>query len=321
MIIFAFYLPLFISIILLYFYIARRYNIIDKPNHRSSHENLTIRGGGIIFPIAFLIHCLFSESIPYYFIIGLTLISIVSFYDDIQTLSSKLRLLVHVLAVSFLFYENHLYSWPFWLIILCYVIMIGSINAYNFMDGINGITGGYSLIVTLSLWFVNENIQFVDKGWIILTVLALITFNYFNFRRDAKCFAGDVGSISIAFVVLFFLLLLILRTEELKYTGFLLVYGLDSISTIILRLVRKENIFEAHRSHFYQFLTNNLRWPHLRASGLYILIQVILNIFIIRTDMNWTQLFVFFMGSGMFFVSVRYFVEGKKRLFGDRLSA
>jgi UDP-GlcNAc:undecaprenyl-phosphate/decaprenyl-phosphate GlcNAc-1-phosphate transferase len=311
------YLPVLALILLFYFRLAVQFKIIDKPNQRSSHSRITIRGAGIIFSIAILLQALFSGFQYPLFTSGLLFISIVSFYDDLRPLSNKIRLLVHLIAVSFLFMQAGLMAQPVWIIISVYILVIGTINAYNFMDGINGITGTYSLITILSLYLINEyHIPFVINEWLIVSAIALLVFNFFNFRKKAKCFAGDVGSVSMAFIIIFFLLLLILKTGDLKYIGLLLFYGLDTVSTIIFRLIRKENIFEAHRSHFYQYLANVKGWPHLRVSALYMVLQLLVNVIIISSDWSSVAFLIFILVSGIVFVGLRFAVEGKGHLMG-----
>jgi UDP-N-acetylmuramyl pentapeptide phosphotransferase/UDP-N-acetylglucosamine-1-phosphate transferase len=189
------------------------------------------------------------------------------------------------------------------------------------MDGINGITGAYSLITILSLYFINETqIAFVFSEWLIIVAISLLVFNFFNFRKKAKCFAGDVGSVSMAFIIIFFLLLLVLKTGDLKYIGLLLFYGLDTVSTIIFRLIRRENIFEAHRSHFYQYLANVKGWPHLRVSALYMVVQLLVNVLIILSDWNSDVFLIFILVSGFVFVGLRFVVEGKRNLIMSKLA-
>ena len=176
------YIPVLALLLLFYFRLAVQFKIIDKPNQRSSHSRITIRGAGIIFPIAILLQALFSGFQYPIFTSGLLLISIVSFYDDLRPLSNKIRLLVHLLAVSLLFMQAGLMAYTVWIIIPVYILVIGTINAYNFMDGINGITGVYSLITILSLYFINESqITFVFSEWLIVVVISLLVFNFFNF--------------------------------------------------------------------------------------------------------------------------------------------
>ncbi len=312
------YLPALTAIILLYFRLAVRYNIVDKPNHRSSHNRLAIRGAGVIFPIAILIQCLISGFEYPFFAVGLIIISLISFYDDIKPLSNKTRLLGHLTAVSFLFVEANLMDYSIWLIVLLYILAIGTINAYNFMDGINGITGGYSLITVGTLYFVNERVlTFISPGILLAAIFSLIVFNLYNFRKGARCFAGDVGSVSIAFIIIFFLSLLIAKTADFRYIGFLLIYGLDAVSTIIFRLIRRENIFMAHRTHFYQHLFNVRKWPHLRISGLYMSIQLLINIVLIYINLSPLAFILTLLISGLIFVGIRFRIEGKNHLIGE----
>lgn len=260
---------------LCYFQVAHRFNIIDKPNDRSSHKYITLRGGGIIFYIGVLLYFLFYGFSYPLFALGLTLIAIISFLDDIKTVNSKVRILVHFSAMLLMFYDCGLYFLPWYFTLAALIVSTGIINAYNFMDGINGITGGYSLVVMASFWYINNYITpFIDNNLIYIISLSLLVFNFFNFRRRAKCFAGDVGSVSIAFIIVFILGKLIVQTQDITYIIILLVYGVDSILTIIHRLMLKENIFEAHRKHMYQIMSNELHIPHIFVSMIYMVSQI-----------------------------------------------
>lgn len=263
---------------LIYFKIADRFNIIDKPNQRSSHTRITLRGGGIIFYIGMLLYAFFYGFQYPWFLAGLTLIAGISFADDIKPLSSKLRLLFHFSAMGLMFYQWGMSEMPWWYILVALVFCTGIINAYNFMDGINGITGGYSLVVLASLFYINQEVvDFIDPNLLITALLAVIVFNFFNFRSKAKCFAGDVGSVSIAFIVLFALGALILKTQDLYYIMLLAVYGVDAIFTIIHRIMLKENIMEPHRKHVYQLMANELKFPHCSVSCIYMTLQAIIS--------------------------------------------
>ncbi len=304
----------------IYFKIAYYFNIIDKPNHRSSHNLATIRGGGIIFGISILIFC-FTCGFSYpYFTAGVFLISLISFLDDLITLNNKIRLFIHLLSVALLFYELNLFTLQWYWLFVVAVFVIGTINAYNFMDGINGITGAYSFLAIVTLYYIDVYVvTFVAKDFLLITGLALMVFNFFNFRKKAKCFAGDVGSIGIAFIILFLLLKLIIKTENFSYILLLLVYGLDAVSTITFRYVRKENIFEAHRSHFYQYWTNERNVPHLIVSGSYVLVQMTVNLLLLLILPNSTFLLcltLFFCA--LIFIIIRFSVEGSPRLLGGK---
>ena len=296
---FAVFLVLFV-LELIYFKIADRFNIIDKPNHRSSHTEITLRGGGIIFPIAFLLY--FASSILYRkdtflpkeywaFGLGLLILSVISFLDDILDLSTKLRLFFHFISVSLLIYFlGILFILPIWLLPIVFIFIIGVLNAYNFMDGINGITGVYSLVMLITFYYINQyGVAFTNAHFIIYPILASLVFLFFNFRKKAKCFAGDVGSMSIAFWVLALLGLLMVKTEDFTYLLFIAVYGIEVISTILQRIKLKENIFEAHRHHLYQLLVNKMKWSHLLVSTMYGVIQLLINFSIIYWKLNFVE--------------------------------
>ena len=261
-------------LMLLYFRIADSFNIIDKPNERSSHTKVTIRGAGIIFLMAMILDYIIypQYGLP---VLGACTIGTISFIDDRITLSSKIRILVHLVAVSLMFYYLQLYgNYPWWGIVALYILVIGIINAYNFMDGINGITGLYSLVVLAGLQYVNlYQVSFIEPDMIWYPMVGCGVFLFFNLRRNAKCFAGDVGSVTMAFWILLLLLKLILQSDNWIYLLFLTVYGVDSILTIMHRLLLRQNIFDAHRLHFYQILANEQKLSHVIVSILYALLQ------------------------------------------------
>ena len=284
------YLLLFIGLFVLltiYIKLASRFSIVDKPNFRSSHSSETVRGGGIIFPVSALAWFIYSGfPFPLLFT-GLVIISVISFWDDVSQVSHKLRLVVHIGAILLLFTELQLYQLPWWLWLPILILLAGTINAYNFIDGINGITSGYSITVLTGIWIVNNfQIRFISNELIYFLVISLIVFSYFNFRTNAKCFAGDVGSISIAYIIVFLLAQLIIESGNWLYILFLCIYGIDTGFTIFHRIIRKENIFEAHRQHIYQQLTNELKFSHLKVAALYTILQLIICFIIIVVSGN-----------------------------------
>ncbi len=274
------YLIIFIVLFateLLYFKIADHFNIIDKPNERSSHESLVLRGGGIIFSLGALAF-FFTNNFQYpFFIMGLVAITTISFADDVKPQSSTLRVLIHFTAVALLMHQLDLfvYAWYWWL--LAFVLCIGIINAYNFMDGINGMTTAYSFTVLAALYFLNLQMQVFNGNLLICLTLANLVFSFFNVRKKAKCFAGDVGSISMAYSLLFLVTCIIHNAGAIFYILLFAVYGVDTVLTIIHRLSKGENIFKAHRQHLYQYLANEKKYPHLLVSGIYMLIQAIIS--------------------------------------------
>lgn len=302
---------------LLYFRIAAHFNIIDKPNQRSSHHRITLRGGGIIFYIGMLLYAVFY-SFPYpCFLLGLTLIAGISFWDDVHSVPNRLRLIAHFVAMLLMFYQWGLFmEFPLWYILVALICCTGIINAYNFMDGINGMTGGYSLIVLAALVYINYRVVlFVQPELIYIALISVLVFNFFNFRKKATCFAGDVGAVSIAFIILFVVGKLILATGDLSYIILLAVYGVDSVFTIIHRLLLRENIFEAHRKHAYQLMANELKIPHVAVSGLYMLLQALIAIlYLFNPAYHWVCMggTVIMLGGGYILLMNKYYVLHKK---------
>lgn len=267
-----------IVIELLYFRIADHFNIIDKPNLRSSHSHITLRGGGIIFLASIWIYSLFFGLTYPWFMAGLTAICAISFIDDIHSVPNRIRLLVHFASMALMFQQwNILTAENWWQIVPALILCTGIINAYNFMDGINGITGAYSIAVLVPLMVVNHELNFIDNQLLWVALIGVLVFCLFNFRKRARCFAGDVGSVGIAFVLVFALGALIIASGQLWYLIFLAVYGVDAILTICHRLMLHENIFEAHRKHVYQLMANELKIPHTVVSTIYLLVQLVVS--------------------------------------------
>ena len=259
---------------LFYFRVADKCNIIDKPNERSSHTKVTLRGGGIIFYFGALAYFLTSGFEYPWFILALTLVTFISFVDDIKSTRQITRLLFHFSAMALMFYQWGLFSLSWWWVVIALIVCTGIINAYNFMDGINGITGGYSFVVLIALAYINKEIvPFVNEGIIYTVLCSVLVFCFFNFRKKAKCFAGDVGSVSIAFIILFLIGKLIIQTGDFSWIVLLAVYGVDSVLTIIHRLILHENIGLPHRKHLYQIMANELKISHVAVSFVYMMVQ------------------------------------------------
>lgn len=293
---------------LFYFRVADKCNIIDKPNERSSHSRITLRGGGIIFYFGALAYFLSNHWEYPWFMLALTLITFISFVDDIRSTSQGLRLVFHFTAMALMFYQWGLFSLSWWWIIIALIICTGIINAYNFMDGINGITGGYSLVILGALAYINSEITtFVEPALINTVLCAVLVFCFFNFRKKAKCFAGDVGSVSIAFILLFLIGKLIIKTEDFSWIILLSVYGVDSVLTIIHRLMLHENIGLPHRKHMYQLMANELKIPHVGVSLIYMGAQalVILGYFCFVRYGYWYLLGIIVLLSGIYVLFMR----------------
>jgi UDP-N-acetylmuramyl pentapeptide phosphotransferase/UDP-N-acetylglucosamine-1-phosphate transferase len=280
----------FVLIELLYFRLADHYDIIDKPNQRSSHTQITLRGGGVLFPIAWMTWFFLSGFELPLFTAGLLLLSVVSFWDDVKTLGSTVRFGAQIVAFTLLFLELHIFQrFSVLGIMATYILCIACLNAINFMDGINGITGMYALVTLPFVFFGNETLL---SSPVPMLILALLVFGFFNFRRKAKCFAGDVGSVSIGYILIGLILVGILHYSlnknplhgfdaeqhfDFSYILLLSVYGVDAMLTIFQRLRNKENILQPHRKHLYQYLANEMKWPHLLVASLYAGLQLLIN--------------------------------------------
>ena len=268
---------------IIYFKIADKFNIIDKPNERSSHSRIVLRGGGIIFLIsAWMWSAFFGFPYPW-FLAGLTLVAGVSFVDDVRSLPDSVRLVAQFAAAAMAFYQLGMLHWQMWWIVLvALVVYVGATNIINFMDGINGITAGYSLAVLAPLAIVNINLHqsAINLSLILTTMIASAVFCLFNFRPKgkARCFAGDVGSIGIAFIMLFLLGRVIMQTADITWLIFLLVYGVDGCFTIVHRIMLHENLGEAHRKHAFQIMANELRIGHVKVSLLYMGLQLLVSL-------------------------------------------
>lgn len=141
------YLIIFVLLLaaeLVYFRIADKCNIIDKPNERSSHSTIVLRGGIIFLIGAWVWSAFFGFEYPW-FLAGLTLVAGVSFVDDTHSLPDSIRLVAQFVAAAMAFYQLGILHWSmWWVIVIALVVCVGATKVINFMDGINGITAGYS---------------------------------------------------------------------------------------------------------------------------------------------------------------------------------
>lgn len=286
---------------LVYFKIADHFNIIDKPNERSSHSTIVLRGGGVIFSLSMVVWAILmvvqGNAIAQYlpFLCGLVLICGISFWDDVHSLPDSVRMGVQILSILLMFWSMGLYSavdswiWTAVIVAVALFFWVGATNIINFMDGINGITAGYALAMLVPLALVNGmpdqvghdgNIGFIEPSYLIVAIIGVLVFSIFNFRPKgkAKCFAGDVGSIGIAFIILFALGRLMLATKDVTWIVFFLVYGIDGSMTIFHRILLHENLGQAHRKHAYQLMANELKMSHVVVSLLYMAMQLVVSL-------------------------------------------
>lgn len=322
---------------LVYFGIADKCNIIDKPNQRSSHSVIVLRGGGIIFLIGIMVWAVavlgggFGEYHQIYpwFLLAVTLAAGISFVDDIHSLPDSVRLVVQFIAMGLMilqlfssagdstFFSGSSLWMKVLFIVAALVVCVGATNIYNFMDGINGITAGYSFAVLLPLILVNARSGFMDQSFLFVALLAVLVFSIFNFRPKgkAKCFAGDVGSVGMAFILLFAIGMLIMKTGDITWLLLLLVYGIDGCLTICHRIMLHERLGEAHRKHAYQIMANELGMSHPLVSCIYMLLQLAVSLGFIYLIPDTLTAHWIYLGSSLIILSIAYILFMKKYYF------
>lgn len=280
--------------------LAGRLKIMNRACRRTGRNSadrdcVTIRGGGFIFVASVWLWAVLCDFSYPWFLIGMTLVSMVSFSDDFRPVPIWTRLIVQFVSVLMMFYELGIIQYyPWWIILIVWLVCVGVVNAYNFMDGINGITGGYSLAVLFPLMVLNgdfcqgtlEHDSFINPDLLRIVLIGVLVFCFFNFRTKARCFSGDVGSIGMAFILIFALGRLIIQTGDWSYIMFLSVYGVDTVLTIIHRIILHETLWLPHRKHAYQLMTNELGFPHLMVASLYMGLQLLISAGLIFLPVN-----------------------------------
>jgi UDP-GlcNAc:undecaprenyl-phosphate GlcNAc-1-phosphate transferase len=310
---------LYAGMVLLYIMIAKKLQLTDVPSARSSHRDITITGAGFIFPIAFLLPLALTGEFIHYrsTIAGLLLISLVSFADDLKSVHPVIRVTVQVIAVSLLLWQTGgLFKMKAWQIVPGFILVVGIINSYNFMDGINGMNALYSISMIGILWMLRASgIHFLPVLPVFYSLMsALLAFSLFNVRKKAICFSGDVGSISIAYIISLMIIQVMIATDSEVWILLFGVYGLDSVGTIVLRIIRGEKVWMPHRTHFYQYLVNERKWPHVRVSALYAVMQFVLSI--ILYAIGFIPALIIYGVYILAYIYIRLRWEGKDRLFG-----
>ncbi len=314
--------------------LALQRKILDVPNERSSHINPTPRGGGVIIfavTLAFLIAGAAQSGRLVFlspFLAGAVLIAVVSWLDDLYSLPSWLRFGVHTVAAMLVifgigYFKNvalpfYNLSFGTWFLgqVLTLLWIVGLTNAYNFMDGIDGIAGAQGLTAGigwgLAGWLIGDQLIFLFGGLLAATNLGFLWHNW----HPARIFMGDVGSAFLGFSFAALPLLAMRQTENTggwMVFGFLLVWTFifDAVLTFIRRTRRGENVFAAHRSHLYQRLVI-AGYPHnLVSLGYGILSVVGLGLAILWLIFNQneikllTVMFLILMAAGLWVFVVR----------------
>ncbi len=267
-----------VSIGYLYIKAAKKFNIFDYPNERSSHQIVTVKGGGILILFSVLFYSILTDNCNA-MILGAFIVGSYSFWNDMRPIRQIYRVGIQLFSVLLICYETGLINFNWYWLLAGILFIIGWINAFNFMDGINGISVFYAGISLASFYWIPDLLEF--QQLIKFVGLAVLIFGYFNVRKKAITFLGDVGSITLAFILAYLMLELMIVTHRWEYILLFSVYGTDSVLTITQRLILRENIFLPHRKHYYQYLVNEKHWSHLFVSVLYAIFQGIINFVLI----------------------------------------
>ncbi|MDA8896055.1 hypothetical protein N9J24_01580 [Bacteroidia bacterium] len=273
--------------------LANFWGLVAHPNSRSSHGTPTVTGMGVLVPIAVLVYYLWQpQALSWGFVLGFTIVSVISFIDDVYFLKHSLRLIFQCIGLGLMILHLPFQSSGIEIMAIgtaALILGIGVINAYNFMDGVNGMLTLHSILVLLSFLFLNENLidfennsrAFTDSDFIINLIIPLTIFAIFNVRVHAKAFIGDVGAISIAFVILYLMFSLLLQSGNYAYLLLFSIFGADAGLTVCYKLILGENIFVPHRDFVFKKLVHIKKLSHLRVSLYYLSAQAVINLVII----------------------------------------
>ena len=277
-------------------YLIRRYaerrQILDHPNERSSHSLPTPRGGGVAIVVLVAGAGLWSaheagiNHALIYLICGVV-IAWLGWRDDVSSLSPRVRFAVQglVAAVSIyglgyfkmvtipLFGELHLGVVG---VVITFLWIIGLTNAYNFMDGIDGIAGGVALAGGLGWTLLASNMHNAFVFWLALAIAASSLGFLAHNWHPAKIFMGDTASTFLGYTFAVLPLLSADQGGDALMLGTLLMWTfiMDAGVTFIRRALKRENVFAAHRTHLYQRLVIG-GYPHHIVSTLYLMLTLL----------------------------------------------
>lgn len=310
----------------LFLKLARMYGLHDHPSGRSSHWKPTVTGMGLIISLAFITYLFWHPYfLPEYFVAGFFIITAVSFLDDLLFLKHSFRLVVQMITMGMLMAQmpyNSLGAEAIPIYLASFIFGIGVLNAYNFMDGVNGMLTLHALLVFSGLYYLNENITdlqghaiaFTDSNFILSIIIPLAIFGFFNIRRSAIAFMGDVGSMSIAFITVYLIYSLIFKTGNYMYLLMFSVFGADAALTVLYKLLLGENIFVPHRDFLFKKLVHLGKWSHLKVSFAYFGIQAAINLIVIGLFPSCpklsTQISALFIGC-LFLIGLYIYVQSR----------
>lgn len=314
------------ALIRIFITLSPRIGLQDLPNNRSSHDYHVVRGGGLVFAISWFMHAFLFGDVFTWYNAGLLLLFIIGFWDDIKQIRPAYRLLWQFIAVFlFLYDSNGLHLENFGYLVLLMFVLTYLINVFNFMDGINGMLGFYGLTVLVSLAMFGYIQSFSISSPMAWLLGSLLAFLFFNARKRAMVFSGDVGSLTLAFVVLYFVFNFnqpaFDLTERLSQIIFSIccvsVFLMDSLTTIFHRLMLRENIFKSHRFHLYQLITPRFIKSQLLTSFLYASFQLMIIFFAYHEATTLFKRMFLLIFMALFFFLLRYLSLKNKARFQE----
>ncbi len=250
-----------------------KHQILDIPNDRSSHSAPTPRGGGIVFVGICLAFCIIwnLKFEIWNYLFGAILLAIISWIDDLKSVPSILRFAVHFISAGFIIYgfgvfqtvhspylgdiQLSYFALPFTLLWIVWLT-----NAYNFMDGIDGIAATQAITAGIGWYLLGFKYEIPFSSFFgLILALANLGFILHNWS-PAKIFMGDVGSAFLGFTFAFLPLSASKESSQnaskfvLIGVLFVLPFMFDTVFTFLRRLMNGEKVWQAHRSHLYQRL-------------------------------------------------------------------
>lgn len=238
-----------------------------------------IAGAGVVFMAAMLASCLWYDFPSPWLAAVFFMMSAICLIDDFNPLPVAPRFVAQVITAAATLYAASLYSLPLWAGIPLLIAAVAYVNAYNFMDGINGMTALYSAVLLgFLLWVDLHMAWFAPPGAIIVMLMAIAVFAPLNVRPRAICFAGDVGSVTMGFFTLLLLCMLIMATGSAAWLAAVAVYGVDACCTIVYRAMLRQPLTQSHKLHLYQRLTHSWGIPAVAVSAIYAAVQLAIDL-------------------------------------------
>jgi len=290
--------------------ILKRARVFDQPNQRSSHKDVVVRGGGLVPLVLTVGYCSFVGRFPLGCagLLGIGVVALISFIDDVRSLSARVRIVLHLAGALCLAGALHANAGESGLVPMVWFVVtvpwiIYFLNIYNFMDGINGLATMQTIVSSVAgvlVLVVSGSREELAMESILLQVCLAATclgFLPYNFPK-ARLFLGDVGSTFFG-MVSGLMVLIAWQLGGWVYgvvmIGVHLNFILDTGITIIRRLIWGHAIHEAHREHFYQRAVR-AGMSHLKVTSLEASMQLVASGLLIATAVKFGEgvLFAFF---------------------------